>query len=68
MPFDKQHGKGDQTPLKSEPHHLYHIYCSLWSQLSWRKYLIVICKVLKMFVNILIADDKYPLFNTENFR
>ena len=22
MPFDKQHGKGDQTPLKSEPHHL----------------------------------------------
>ena len=24
--FDKQHGKGDQTLLKSERHHLYHIY------------------------------------------
>ena len=24
--FDKQHAKGDQTLLKSEPHHLYQIY------------------------------------------
>ena len=28
-PFNKQHGKGDQTLLKSERHHIYHIYCSL---------------------------------------
>ena len=27
--FDKQHAKGDQTLLKSEPHNLYHIYCSM---------------------------------------
>ena len=25
-PFDMQHGKGDQTLLKSEPHHLYYIH------------------------------------------
>ena len=25
-PFDKQHGNGDETLLKLEPHHLYHIY------------------------------------------
>ena len=25
-PFEKQHGKGDQTLLRPEPHHLYHIY------------------------------------------
>ena len=31
-PFDKQHAKGDQTLLKSEPLHLYHIYWSLWRQ------------------------------------
>ena len=24
--FDKQHGKGNQTLLKPEPHQLYHIY------------------------------------------
>ena len=25
-PFENQHGKGDQTLLKPEIHHLYHIY------------------------------------------
>ena len=24
--FEKQHVKGEQTLLKSEPHHFYHIY------------------------------------------
>ena len=32
--FEKQHVKGDQTLLKSEPHHLYYIHWSLWRQLS----------------------------------
>ena len=27
--FDRQHAKRDQTLLKFEPHHLYHIYCSI---------------------------------------
>ena len=66
MPFNKQHGKRDQTLLKSEPHHLYQIFCSLWRQLSWRKSLLVICEVLRMFVNILTADDEYSLLNTDN--
>ena len=26
-PFEEQHGKGDQTMLKSEPHPFYHICC-----------------------------------------
>ena len=46
----------------------YHIYCSLWRQLSWRKSLLVICKFLSMFVNILTADDKYYLLNRNNLR
>ena len=28
QPFEKQHVNGDQTILKSERHHLYHIYWS----------------------------------------
>ena len=36
--------------------------------MSWKKYLLVICKVLGMFVNILTADDKYSLFNRDDLR
>ena len=67
-PFAKQHVKWEQTVLKSEPYHLYHIYSSLHMQLSWKKYLLVICKLLGVFVNILTADDKYSLLNSDNFR
>ena len=67
-PFDKQHGKGDQTRLKIERHQLYQIFWSLWRILSYKKSLLVICKVLKMFVNILTADDKYFLLNRDNLR
>ena len=55
-PFDKEATcTGDQTLLKSESHHLYHNYWSLWRQLSWKKSLLVTWKVLRMFVNILTA-------------
>ena len=46
-PFDKQHGKRSQTLLKSARQHLDHIYCSLWKKLSWKKHLLVICKILR---------------------
>ena len=36
-PFDNQHGKWDQTVPKSEWHHFYDIYWSLWRQLSSKK-------------------------------
>ena len=64
--FNKQHGKRAQTLLKSESQHLYHIYWSLWRQLSWKKFLLVICKILGLFVNTLTADDKYSLLNMDN--
>ena len=67
-PFDKQHGKGDQALFKSKPHHLYYIYWSLWGQLSWEKNFLVICKLLRHFVNTLTANDKYSLLNRYNFR
>ena len=67
-PFNKQHGKGDQTLLKSERHHIYHIYCSLWRQLSWTKFLLVVQKFLGLSVNTLTADEKYYILNRVNLR
>ena len=66
--FDKEDGKGDQRMLKYEGHQLYHIYSSLWRQLSWKNYLFVIFKILRMFVNIMTADDKCFLLNRDNLR
>ena len=65
-PLEKQHIKGDQALLKSQPHHPHHVYQSLWRQLTWKKSLLVICEVLRMFVNILTADDKCFLLNQDN--
>ena len=65
--FDKEHGKLDETLLKSESQHLYHISWPLWRQLSWKKSLLVICTILGLFVNPLTADDKYSLLNRNNF-
>ena len=36
--------------------------------MSWKKYVLVISKVLRMFVNILTADDKCFLLNRDNLR
>ena len=66
--FDRQDGKGDQTMLKFERNQLYHISWSLWRQLFWKQSLLVISKVLRIFVNILTADDKYFLLNRNNLR
>ena len=65
-PFLKQRVKRAQTLLKSEPQNLKHNYWSLWKELSWKKSLLVICKVLRLFVNALTSDDKYSPFNGDN--
>ena len=65
-PFDKWHGKRAETLLKSEGQHLYYIYWSLWRILELKKSLWLICKVLGLLVNPLIADDKDSLLNRGN--
>ena len=60
-PFNKQHGKPAQTLFKSERRQFYHIYWLLWKELSLKKSLLVICKILRLFINIFTADDKYSL-------
>ena len=64
--FRKQHGKCAQTVFKFSWKNLYHIYWSLWRQLNFKKFLLVICKISRLFPNPLSADGKYSLLNTEN--
>ena len=52
--------------LKSMPQHLYHIQWSLMSQLSWKKSLLLTWKILGLLVNLLAADEKYPVLNRDN--
>ena len=59
--FDKWDGKQDETLLKSERQHPYHIYWSLWRKLELKKSLWAICSVWGLFVNPLTAHDKYSL-------
>ena len=35
-------------------------------QFSWKKFLLVICKILRVFVNTLTADGKYSVLNRDN--
>ena len=64
-PFHKQHGKRAQTLLQAGRGHLYHIYRSLSKQFTWKKAILVLCKILRLFVNTLTADDKYFLVNRD---
>ena len=64
--FEKQHGKCAQTLLKFAWQNLYHIYWSLWRQLTFKKFLLVICKISRLFPNTLSADGKYSLVNRDN--
>ena len=64
--FKKQHGKCAQTLLKCQGQLLYHIYRSLLRQLSYKKSVLVICKISRLFINTLSADGKYSLFNRDN--
>ena len=65
--FEKQHGKCAQTLLKCQGQLLYHIYWSLWRQLSYKKSLLLILKISRLFSNTLSADGKYSIFNRDNF-
>ena len=64
--FKKQHAKCAQTLLKYAWQNLIHIYWSLWRQLTFKKFLLVICKISRLFPNTLSADGKYSLLNRDN--
>ena len=64
--FGKQHGKRAQILLKSPWRNLYHIYRSLWNKLTFKKSLLVVRKISRLFPNTLSADGKYSLVNRDN--
>ena len=66
--FGKQHGKRSQILLKFPWQHLYDIYWLLWRQLSYKKSLLVICKIARLFPNTLSADGKYTFVKRDNLR
>ena len=64
--FKKQHGKCVQTLLKFSWQKLYYIYWLLWRQLTFKKFLLGICKISRLFPNTLSADLKYSVLNKDN--
>ena len=67
VPFDKQHFSCAQTHFKSSHRHLYHSYISTIRILSFKKSLLVICKMLWLFVNTFTANEKYSPLYGDNF-
>ena len=65
-PFEELHGKRSQTLLKFAPQTLYLTHLPLVSQLSWKKSLLLTCKILGLLVNTLAADEKYPVLTRDN--
>ena len=65
-PFNKQHSKWSEVPLKSASQRLYHIYWSLPSQSSSKASLLLTWKILGLLVNTLAAEEKYPVLNRDN--
>ena len=65
-PLHKQCGKQVETLIQSQRQLLYHIRWSLWRYLSWKMLLVATCKVLRLFVNTVTADDKYSLLSRDN--
>ena len=58
---EKQHAKCAQTLFKLEGQPHYHISSSLGSRLSYKKSLLGICNISKLFPYTLSADGKYSL-------
>ena len=66
LPFQNEHRKRVLTLLKTKRQHLYYTYWSTGRQLSRKKFLLVIRKILRLFVNTLSAVDKFYFPNRDN--
>ena len=64
-PFNKHNGKRAQALLKSASQHLYHLYWSLPSELSWKKSLLLRSQIFGLVFNTLALDEKRSLLNRD---
>ena len=67
-PFDKQLGKCAKALLKSASKHLYQIHWSSPKQFSWKKSVLLTCKILVLLVNSLTSDKKYPVLYRDDLK
>ena len=69
-PFQRILGQANvkqaEALLKFESEHLYPIHWPLPSQLSWKKSLLFICKILGLLPNILAVNENNPVDNKDN--
>ena len=66
-PFGNQRVNGFQTTLKVASHHYYPFSRWISGKLSFKKTTLLWSKILRLFANILTADDKYSCRNMQNF-
>ena len=66
--FDWQRVKVSQILAKSPWQHIYHLCSSFWGKLIWKRSPLVLGETLRMFVDTLSADAKYPVEYYESFR
>ena len=67
-PFANERVNGFQTLLKSARHNYYPLFMSIRGKLSCKMSALVWCEILRLFVKILTADDKYSGSNIHSVR
>ena len=56
-----QHVKGFKTLLQSACQYFSGIFWAIWKKISSKNFVLVVSEILRLFVNILIPDEKYSL-------
>ena len=59
--MDSRHVKGSEKLLKSAGQDLCLIFWSLWKEVSSKNFVLVVCEILRLFVNLLAPDEQDPL-------
>ena len=59
--FDSQNVNGYQTLLQSAWEHFYHIFGSLWREMTWKISPLLKFEILEVFVNTMAGDENYPI-------
>ena len=64
--FDNEHVKVSQILTKSPWKPFSHVFSAFWEKLIWKISPLLLGEMLEMFLNILTAEDKYPIKDWEN--
>ena len=65
-PFDTQHVKASQILWKSRWERFYHVFPSFLGKLILKMSPLLLGEILRVFVNTLTSDGKYPVLDCEN--